>query len=372
MQFSKEQHFLILECAEAGHPCSLSIAESLSSKLAQWRSSTRVSPVFKLLGFGDSSVAFRGKGSEYAAFLGPLDPDRLRSFRADGCSFWLSLGILNVISITSSAAAANRLVSWAKKNSVNIELWHLSSGVVNNVRIETVLSSTSGWRQRIAKLCDLSTVAELDEALREYCPLAASALARAELLGVSDIASDLSAINEFVSQSLREFKPGKGGDSPYPLLGQLLTVSAGLSRFTFQTFSGVPPIANSECHIRSHSLLGIAIADLGLRRICSFLQATLGESRIPERFSGFTNIHNRNNLLTLPVTDPFWWKDHLNESVTSINDPEPLVPLLSYFSARDGFKSSLMTISAPLTSAYRNSPMDDIPLKRRGGRHLSS
>lgn len=110
-------------------------------------------------------------------------------------------------------------------------------------------------------------------------------------------------------------------------------------------------ISENPCHFWSHSFLGIGTASLALQQICNFIEGTLGAARIPDRFSELRTINTSvPDLLELRINDPFWTEDHLSQiKLPKTISDKPLVPVLAYFSARDGFKSTFTTISAPLS-----------------------
>jgi hypothetical protein len=166
----------------------------------------------------------------------------------------------------------------------------------------------------------------------------------------ANIQENLARTQSFVEHAVKKTEQAKD-DGDYRLLGQLLAINAGLSRFSSQTFAGTVPVFETECHFWSHSLLGIGVASIGLFRITEFLESTLGTARLPERFAELSLIDREiPDLCRLDVNDPFWTADHLGRVKLGTKDPEPIVPLIAYFSARDGFRSTSTTISAPLAS----------------------
>jgi len=156
------------------------------------------------------------------------------------------------------------------------------------------------------------------------------------------------AVHEFILEAI-DTHDGEG-EEIYEKLGILTTVNAGLARFTSQSFSGVSPIMETECHFWTHSLLGTGVANLALHRLRLFVQETLGAERIPQRLEKLASeTKHVPDLSRLLASDEFWYRDHLGETSLTLEDvAEPLFPLITYFSGRDGFKSTLNTLSAPL------------------------
>jgi len=136
----------------------------------------------------------------------------------------------------------------------------------------------------------------------------------------------------------------------YASLGLLTSTNAALARFSSQAFSGTSPILETESHFWFHSLLGTGIANLSLIRIREFLQAKLGEARIPQRIERLRLAKGESvDLNRLPGASETWFEDHLSRvTLPSSEKMEPIVPLLTYYSGRDGFKSTITSLSAPL------------------------
>jgi len=153
---------------------------------------------------------------------------------------------------------------------------------------------------------------------------------------------------------------GENGKEIYDLFGLISVLNAGLSKFSSQTFSGISPIMQTECHVWSHSLVGIGIANLAVFHFRQFLQSTIGNTRIPQLFELFKEIIDFPDLCSLGIHDPFWYEDHLRklEEDSKLSDKIaeiktiPLVPLVTFFSRVDGFKSHHNTLSLPLESIY--------------------
>lgn len=154
------------------------------------------------------------------------------------------------------------------------------------------------------------------------------------------------------SNSLTElFKSFSSTSNPvevtYRNLSEVLTVNAGLSRYSSQTFAGTSPIIHTECHFWSNSLLGIGTTSIALRNIRAFIDKTLGKSRLPERFEKLKNV-NKDIPDLSKIFPPD--TDYLGDIKLDDTNLKPLFPLITYFSARDGYRSTQTTISAPLAA----------------------
>jgi hypothetical protein len=160
----------------------------------------------------------------------------------------------------------------------------------------------------------------------------------------------LQLIHGHIERTLDELESGITGVTPYQVLGRVITINAALSHFSSQTFAGTSPICQTECHFWSNSLLGIGTATLGLWQLNKFLERTLGTARLAARVRAFRAITKDVLNLSSPITDPVWSTDHLNSVSPSSGEDEPLIPLVTYFSGREGFNSTESTISVPLAS----------------------
>ena len=113
---------------------------------------------------------------------------------------------------------------------------------------------------------------------------------------------------------------------------------------------GSSPIRETECHFWTHSLLGVGIANIALANARRFLARTLGQARIPERVSAYRSIqHDIPDLANASFKDGVWTADWI-DAVAIEAHPSPLFPQISYFSGRDGFKTTETTLSAPLSA----------------------
>jgi hypothetical protein len=356
MRISK-QVYLVLERLR-GRNHQIRIAENLGQVLSEWKSSTRISPIYPIT-FSNSTPTLnhRFKGEFKLLFIGPIHPQDVIASPSEVDAAWAGYGLLNTILIPNSEKTTRRLLQLARERQLGFELWRIKDGKIQ----DAVQSETGTVERRIGKsLSRLSAgtfAPEVREAIHEFCPLMASTLARCGYLP-SSIRTNLDETERYVDATVKDATKKGAAVSSYRLLGQLLTLNAGLSRFSSQTFAGTVPIEETECHFWSHSLLGIGMASIGLWRMTEFIEETLGRARLPERFAEFSKMRDSvPNLRTLDINHPFWTTDHLGKIALPPDKPEPIVPLLSYFSARDGFRSTPTTISAPLASVTScNSP----------------
>lgn len=307
--------------------------------------------MFRLEDVGTPSPAEHAfKGTHYLVFLGPAPVDELVQCIVAASSAWLTLGLYNIVLDCSSARSVKSVLRFAATSRATIghEVWRIRDGLVQERQFSPARSMAATWRKEIARLSKRKLPGEIADAVREYCPLMASTIARSEQL-LPNLLPKLHDIRKEARTSLGDFRKQPSEESKYQVLGELLYLNAGLSRFSSQTFAGATSIIDTECHFWSHSLLGVGMGSLALLAVCRFIEMTLGEERLPDRFAELRKVKSGiRNLSRLKPNDAYWSADHLGRTKLPVKKREPLVPLLAYFSARDGFKSTLTTISAPL------------------------
>jgi hypothetical protein len=353
MKLANEYSFLSLEyTADGSSSHTVSILPSLKNVFPDWAASTRVSPIFGINGLGTASTSASDfRGDWFLTFLGPLHPEKILECYEKKWKVWLTLGIFNLLVLNKTNDEKKRLLKWARDANIECETWTIKNGRVLRLEVTNRKYKKSlSWRRQVSKLYNARLAPELTQAVKDYCPVIATALARSEKLPAG-IFADLNDINQFIVDDLgnRDHESEEG--APYPTLGQLLTIHAGLTRFTSQTFSGTARIYETECHLRGHSLLGIGVASIALAHLTEFIQSTIGAARLAERFAALASVKTEiPDLCELRIREDFWRRDHLGEVKLADESDISRVPLLSFFSARDGFKSTLTTISAPLST----------------------
>lgn len=351
MELADHSAFLVLTYSPQAAQRFIRVVPSLEEALLEWSPSTRISPLFGLKDRGTGEIdrdSFAGNHTLF--FIGPTEPttilDSLVDYKA-----WLTLGTFNVLLDASSEAQRKAVSALLRKHQFRFERWTVRDAAVIDWEYTggVLPESKTNWRATLARLAALPVAPELREAVSEYCPLMASALARAgEALPF--LLDDLLSVHRFVDELAREHVAAVDDVEVYEKLGLITTITAALARFTSQTLSGSSPIFETECHFWIHSLLGTGVANLALLRLRTFVQVTVGENRIPQRLEKLKEVTDElPDLMRLPASDPFWHEDHIGKvQLSAVDLREPLYPLLTYFSGRDGFRSTLNTLSAPL------------------------
>lgn len=347
MEITHRAGFLISEYDFTSRRSRISFTPSLGDALVAWRSSTRISPLF---GTSSSKGALPDSGFSGWLFLcGPVDPLALPE-PAGELRIWLSLGLYNVVGLTQVSEVATEFRAQLSAARIAHELWEVQAGEVVQVQPHLEGAQDALVIDALLELSHLGARApeELQSSVSEYCALMASSLRRTQQ-SLPEMIPDLLIVHQFVSQALADADLSSTTDT-YRVLGILAHLNGGLSRFAAQTLSGTSPVDRTECHFWVHSLLGAGIANLVLQKFAAFVMGKMDSKQIPARLR---QLGNQTDALPTLANAPgdFWHGNHLEAvEVPTGEQGQPLVPLLTYFSGRDGFRSGLNTVSAPLTS----------------------
>lgn len=347
MLFGDKHAFLVVHRDNAGWPRRVSVVPTQDKALRNWTRFSRISPIFHVSQRGLKSpdtYAFPGK--KYLLFLGPVHPERLSESGATQQAAWLSLGLYNVVCVPATRKDLTKSLTYVSSQKIPFEMWDLRDGVIQDVQHWEPKNNLPSSCNDIACFSSIEVVAELREAVQEYCPLIATSIARSSVYDET-FSDELAMVHALVSDIFEKLKSNNTPEARYVSLGQVLTTTSGLSRFASETFGGTSPIQENECQFWSHSLLGIGIGTFALHNVRRFLDKTLGAARLPERFAALKRLTK--DVPDLCHQDPSD-KDYLSEVALDDANAQPLIPLLVYFSARDGYRSTETTVSAPLAT----------------------
>ena len=335
--------FLALHRGQDHRSHFISLHTRFEEALARWGPGSRVSPVFAAV--GSRAVSLHGNEPGWLTFLGPLFPGSISP--DEHPAIFLSLGLFNVLLFSSSNHERTRAREVATRHGASWEEWSLQGERL----LEIEFSQTSPATRISPPLGRLP--GDLPEALspvlREYSTLIATSLGRTPS-AVPDFADDIRRFDLVFRGMLADPEA-----HITTKLGQLVKGNAALSRFTSQTLTGTSPILETESHYWTHSLLGIGIASLALWRIRQFVEKAYALSRFEERLDALRTVEPAGTPLTgLSSRDPFWDIDHLfdHAAQSTIPKDDPIfadrLPLITYFSGGDGFRSTNVSLSAPL------------------------
>ena len=346
-----KQAYLALSRPKLGQKHVIRLSNNLEKAIGKWHGTTRVSPVFFPDLRSDEPLDDAEFGGQHVlCFLGPIHPKTVRDALPAGIEFWQTLGCYNVV-LHSAGSDFDQMVALAKEFKTPFECWAVEEGIIETIEFSTPRPERENWQRPVARILSMEHAPELEEATKEFAPLAASAIARASQV-MPSMTADLELLVTTVSDALSESADPERGDLVYELLGLLTNINAALSRQTSQSFSGTSPIAETESHYWTHSLLGTGTANLALWKLTTVVLRLLGRLRLPQRIAAldkFTDLPEP-RLERLGDLDPFWYEiDHLGAIRLEPSElAEPLSPVVSCFSGRDGYRSTLQTLSAPL------------------------
>lgn len=363
MRLGSRPSLLVLHTDAASLRRRIEIVPSLTTAIKAWTVGTRISPIWGIHEFATHEPAKRQFGGRhFLLFIGPLSPARLRSdigsiARAKEIEIWVSTGCFNVVirldNNVTGTEIKREIIRWATDAKVPFEVWDVTDGSVTAV-VDTSLSFDRPMTlpQQLEKLSALSETIDNHEIpmlrvmMQEYCALMSCSLTRASIMVPAQF-DDLILIDNDIRNDIEKYC--KGELTALEIHGPLLTVNAALARFSSQAFSGMPPIDTTECHFWTHSLLGTGCANLALSNLAKYVQKTLGEARIPERIAALKENKTEVPNLTQLTSDPEIISRDTLKDVRLGGPPQPVLPLVTYLSGRDGFSSDLQTLSAPLT-----------------------
>lgn len=304
---------------------------------------TRLSPIFSIN--RAQPPAFPAGEETFLLFLGPVYPGQ---FPLDEfpCGF-LTLGLLNVVIHSRSDEERARARGAAEDAGLLWEEWRL--------RGNTLLEYASSPPRPPSRERRSTPLAGIPS---QIVPTARECLGH--ILGALDRASlhDLPTVEIF-----RRFDIGlrallQTDIHSVEKLQFLVTSNVALSRHRWQAYSGIVPIIENPCQFSTHSLLGVGTASLALESLARFVEGVYDASGISTRLLALRETNPRPTpLIEILADDVFWRTDFLERSDHTSSDPCHSLPHITYFSGRDGFRSTLVSLSAPVeTITGSNTP----------------
>jgi len=347
-------HYLVLHDVAGSQRQRISLEKSLEQSVGAWTSGSRLSPCWPVKGNSASREQFIGK--QTLIFLGPIQPaelfdsiEGLANARAIGV--WFTAGCFNVVLRFPESENANILptMKWLKANSCAYERWRLNDGEILKVDYNVIQEKQGDpVISELAKRIATTENGFLKPAMEENVIATSTGLARSATVH-PQTSKDLKVVAQSINGVFEAYSQER--ISTLDLQSRMLSMNAAMSRFSSQAFSGVPPILATECHFWIHSLLGTGSANLALSNLVRSIQNVLGESRLAERLEKLSIITDNVPDNRALVLDADLLKfDILQETKEVDFDDSPIVPLVTYFSGRDGFSSQVQTLSAPLSS----------------------
>jgi len=331
----------------------LAVVPSIEQVLISWAPSTRFSPLFCVDGVPqESPEAFDFQNSYAVVLLGPVHPAAFLAACPSSSKTWLSLGTLNCIAAVDSAEDARALARFADSEGLAVETWLVDGGTIKVSRkgAEPIAEADPAFLAELGRIIGARHVVELKGAAAEYCPLFASLHTRS----AQCLPDALPALDKTHAALKNLLNPDTETEHSQRKKAVLTFTNAALSRLSSQLFAGTPPVRERECHCWNHSLLGLGVPTLALSKLRDSVEYLLAQKRIVERFQRYESVSDPQkfrDLREVRPRDPYWYHDHLDAiGVPPPAELGPIVPLIPYFTGRDGFRSTPTTLGVPLAT----------------------
>lgn len=360
MRLGIQESFLALHDGHDGIGRAVVFHDSLADALGQWTAGSRISPVWPIGFIADPAASSASSPapppspvSGCLTFIGPVRPRRLQDgvpALEDAASVWASMGCFNIVVHTGKGAAqaeiAAQIMVWARAQGIAFEQWHLDAGRIVRTERHVLAQKDSKALSALLGFGGDHHHPAVRTGYQENVVATATSLARAAAV-YPPIHDEIEQAAASMAAIMRCF--AEGGLTLLEMQSRLQTMNAALSRFSSQAFSGIPPIEGTECHFWIHSLLGTGSANLALASLVASVQQVLGAALLPERLALLDGVSNALRTADELVNDESMLSFDIMDAVRPAGDPQ-IVPLISYFSGRDGFSSHVQTLSAPLTT----------------------
>jgi hypothetical protein len=308
--------------------------------LSKWDSGTRISPIYGLNGADAPEIGSQNEQT-WLLFFGPTYPGGINP---EGLGpIYITQGIYDIIVYSTTTAQRQAALAQVRALRVAWEEWELSGHRLRKVRISP-RDRHPIPPQYLVPLGSLP--AALTPSAREYAVLTATAIARFQDY-LPQAAVELGTFD-------RGFRSVVLGQDVNDLdkQAQLVNANAAISRQSSQTFAGVSPIVETECHFWTHSLLGVGIPSMALMTIRRFVATVFSQAKFFSRLDALQDVAEPRNLLNEPASSDYWDTEHLYnpavESRIAMAGPDEFLPLMTCYSGRDGFRSTRLSLSAPL------------------------
>ncbi len=306
-----------------------------------WEHATRYSPIYNLTSIEPPSV-FIGKW--FVIFLYRCRINELALLKLNGSvHVFASNGLANVVCFTQKSKHISGLINWAVRKGLKYEKWNLTDSIItrsshskyDNFKFDFKRLSPSNKVIKSLYFEYLSNFLSIYQNIFHFVPEYGAHFLQLNSKVHSFIESKISPDEEKI-----EF---------------LISLNAGLSRLYGQTFSVCTNILYNYCPVQNHSLLGIGSSNLALLNFSRFYEKVIGEEFIPDKILELRKIDVDRELVyfkddQLELSE-FYQNEFIN--LVDFNGSPKAVPVVPFFSARDGFKSgNRINISVPLIAIF--------------------
>jgi hypothetical protein len=323
--------------------------DDFDSAVADWTDTSRVSPLVPIE--GTTIPVLTEIDRSWFLFAGPVFPGGLPTSLLDRPhSMWLSFGMHNVVQFFCDKRELGRALEEILEQAgedTPWEIWRLERSRIVNTRASA--APQVKWRRGQFGRRTRSLVG-VDLALcREYEGHIRTAIAAATRFDPR-LRNDLQAFDSAFRETL-----ALNNIDRLSKIGLVGNASAVLLRHISQTYSGTQPVLEWPCTIAQHSLLGIGIPGMALASLRRFFENKAYAYSPVTKLQALKKIPVSRDLKPAPnlrTDQPFW------EIIDQAGRPKRRtrigssgshgLPLLTCFSTRDGFRSTITSLSAPL------------------------
>lgn len=334
----------------------LHISKSFPEHIERWNMQTRFSPCFKvtdhILKDGDFCLS---DGDTHFIFVGPLPLNRIKGSLFVDTHVWLSYGMYNIIIATPDTSKIAELRAFLEKEGLRYEYWLVSRSVIEkNEFFVPALTSPVKISQKLLEKYSKDKV--MFTAVRGYYTHVSTACERLRHINVSAYERML-----LFHASVENYILGDGEDvndeeEKIFNFSYISSINACLTRYNSQLVMGFSPILEQDISVCGHSLFGIGMTSLGINNMGDYFYDKVGGQYIGQRFVKLLGekYENTQILNSLSSSDAILKRDYLAEIPISVLDDseKQRMPLLVYFSSRDGFRNQHNTLSVPLVALY--------------------
>ncbi|MEW8353505.1 MAG: hypothetical protein AB2665_06870 [Candidatus Thiodiazotropha sp.] len=331
-------HFLVLNRHDAQSKYLVQAYRGFNDALSSLKSNQRISPIFPIAGAPPPSLAIKSKS--YLIFCGPIYPGLLDF--PSSINLYLTLGTFNVLAWCKNNHDAQVIKSFVCESQIKGEIWEVSNGEIK--KIEQLGDEEADLPESSKEIIHVTQ--ELRTTAREYCLLIAKARGKACLYWPKHEKN----FHDF-DIGFREILIKEKDD--LGRLTDLVITNAAISHFISQAYYGISPIVITESGYSINSLLGIGLASQALSSVRDFVSNVFTDTGFLQRIKLLKyHPNNTDALYRLKASDQFFNQDYLYSEVVSEeleNNPRgSILPTLTFFSGRDGFRSTRFSLSAPL------------------------
>ncbi len=260
---------------------------------------------------------------------------------------------MNTVAMASKASDLQRIADQLDKLGCPWERWTLAAktgltswekAAYSKAPVDTVKRENGQMSARLAGFAGRS-------AGTKYHTLISTAIDAANRTGVQAL-NQYSAFDRLVRSEL-ETEEDDGSFRLSSRYATLLKVNGVLSRHVSQMYFGATPILGQACHYSIHSALGIGTSILAIEKIRDHVALATARHGLWKRLAALSSYPAEGGAWSARARSDGAWDrpllDGIDPDSARISDEDcELVPLITCFSGRDGFRRTEVSLSVPL------------------------